>query len=343
MKFTLKEVSGLTQAMTSLMMSKRHYNPERHDDLMRKLNWVTDYKGFIRKDCPYDPPADKYACTVNGAPCLLTYDEVYQEIVGELTKLAKWGAGVGGEAWIDDGHETLLRYIDFTFVVEDLHRGAMDDLDAHAQRFNNRIVRSSTRYDGAYKQSERSDWYKERIVSTEEALAAAGISIPGAIVIGGTNYVKVPNGYAVSGLEKNGDVLRGNYPLSIPMSAVMKIDLVNLRHVYMRRNKFTKASPELRDGIEMLADQIEQAVPGDLGKLVRYDYALIPDATNDGVIYIPYEPTYNLVHIMNVRKVFYPRGEAGKYDMPDVDVQVACKEGREWTPSTKIYNGTQTS
>ena len=43
-------------------------------------------------------------------------------------------------------HTTLLRFIDFTFLVEGMHRAGQDDWDSHAKRFANRIVRLSTRY-----------------------------------------------------------------------------------------------------------------------------------------------------------------------------------------------------
>ena len=55
----------------------------------------------------------------------------------------------------------------------------------------------------------------------------------------------------------------------------------------MRRNEFTHASPELAEGIEDLADQIEKALPI-LGDLVRNDYC------DDGKLH----------HIMNICKHF---------------------------------------
>lgn len=286
MEFKLVEITGLAQAYAALKESKRNYDYEDHLRMMQLIRDHSDYRGF------FIPSSERKATP------LPAYAEEERVLLKTYETMAKWGAGVGREeegAWYDAGHETLLRFIDFTFAVIGLHRGAMDDLDSHAKRFDNRIVRSSTRYDGAYQQSERSDWYKDRILSVEEVLQALHRGIPKTATVNGKKYVKAANGYVLEGSEHDGDVLRGNYPMSIPMSATMKINLVDLRHVYMRRNKYTKASPELRDGIESLADQVEAALPGDLGKLVRYDYAFDPTAEQ-----------YVMAHIMAIKKVFDP-------------------------------------
>lgn len=314
MEFTLMEISGLSQAWAALKQSKRHYDRNEHEHMMQLIHKHTDYRGFLNTITAQlnaaltcnDITQDEYdlfmqhdmtwvgADNTGIGKYLEQYASEEKKLLTELNKCAKWGAGVGqgdkGVA-IDAGHETLLRFIDFTFAVEGLHRGAMDDLDAHAKRFDNRIVRSSTRYDGAYQQSERSDWYKGRILSVEEVLAEFGVVVPHEMTVGNNVYVKVPNGYALKSECNNGDVLRGNYPMSIPMNAIMKINLVDLRHVYMRRNIFTTASPELQLGIEQLVDQIEVFLPCDLGKLIRYDYAFNPETGE-----------HELAHIMAIRK-----------------------------------------
>ena len=115
-------------------------------------------------------------------------------------------------------------------------------------------------------------------------------------------FIKTPNGYVVEGEETDGDARRENYPLCIPMQCIFNVNLYDLRHIYMRRNKYTHATPELKNAIEDLADQVEQAIPCDLGKLVRYDYALIPD--ENGNINTNH---YELVHIMDIKKVYVPR------------------------------------
>lgn len=279
---TLTEVNGIAAADASLRQSKRSFKLEDYQKTMELLASHTDYRGFII------PPSNE-----DGRNTTL-YHEEHEKIVGMMNKLAKWGAGVGQEAngtWIDAGHETLLRYIDLTFVVEELHRGGMDDLDSHAMRFNNRIVRSSTRL-ATYNQSERSPWYEGKILSVEDIANALNITLPNTMTdTDGTVWVKSANGYVKEEYANNHDVLRGNYPLSIPMSAIMKINLFDLRHVYKRRNAYTHAAPELRMYIEGLADQVEAAIPGDLGKLIRYDYAYNPTTGKN-----------ELAHIMSIRK-----------------------------------------
>lgn len=277
MKFTLMKITGIDDALMSLKMSKRHWTWIEHSRTIERVHMYTDPKGNVIS------PEEAY--TITG----------YQKFLESLDLLAKWGAGVGnGDAYVGDGHETILRFIDITFVTEGLHRGAQDDLDAHATRFNNRIVRASTRL--ATFGNEKSDWYKGKILSVEEALKITGDELPEVISDeDGTMWVYRANGYVRSDLIKDKDVLRGNYPLSIPSTAIWKINFQDLRHVYMRRNAKTTAAPELKEGIEQLADQIEEWIPGDLGKLIRHDYAKVG------------ENEYKLVHIHDIQKVYNPR------------------------------------
>lgn len=275
MKFKLMKITGIDDALMSLKMSKRHWDYIEHIDTIAQINKFTDQYGRI-------VPSDD--------------ESGYLDLCVSLDKLAKWGAGVGhGKAYVGDGHETILRFIDVTFVTVGLHRGAQDDLDAHAVRFNNRIVRSSTRL-AKFSNGEKSDWYKDKILTIEEAMKITGEELPEVIVDDtGVSWVYATNGYVRADLVKNFDVLRGNYPLSIPSTAIWKINFQDLRHVYMRRNAKTSAAPELREGIEQLADQIEKWIPGDLGKLIRYDYAKVG------------EDKYDLVHIHDIQKVYNPR------------------------------------
>lgn len=283
MGITLTEVTGIAAADASLRQSKRTFNLETYQETMKLIHSHSDYRGFII------PPSNSEKYSTHG------YEMEHDKIIKLMDNLAKWGAGWGqgdNGTWIDAGHETLLRYIDLTFAVEELHRGGMDDLDSHAMRFNNRIVRSSTRL-ATYDQSERSPWYSDKIVSVEDVAKALDIPIPETVTDpDGNVWVKSANGYVKEQYKNNTDVLRGNYPLSIPMSAIMKINLFDLRHVYKRRNAYTHATPELRMYIESLADQVEAALPGNLGKLVRYDYA-----------YDPVNDENRLAHIMDIRKM----------------------------------------
>lgn len=303
MSIKLKQVDGFATAITSLKMSKRHYNGENYEKLIDDIYAVTDAHGFFKIEKDFREEAEIFLD--NESEICSYVDEkmnIRGKVLSELNKLAKWGAGVGMDAWIDDGHDTILRYIDFTFVTEGLHRAGQDDLDAHSYRFNNRIVRESTRL-ATFKKGERSEWYQPRIRSVEDMLETFGKTVPASYVDSeGVTWVYTNFGYVREDLVDDKDANRGNYPESIPSNAIWKINLYDLRHVYKRRNKYTHANPELKEFIEDLADQVEQAIPCDLGKLVRYDYALIPD--ENGNINTNH---YELVHIMNIKKVYVPR------------------------------------
>lgn len=282
MQFILTEITGLAQAIMSLTMSKRNWTLEEQNRIQKEVYELTDYRGFFLPDDQLVPVMRERK------EKLLTYlDDV----------LCKWGAGVGLGAWLDDGHETLFRFIDVSFITNGLHRGAQDDLDAHAKRFDNRIVRSSTRL-AKFQKNERSDWYKDKIRSMEDMLEETGY--PDRYQDkDGITWIYTGNGYVREDLVNSNDVRRGNYPLSIPSDAIWKINFCDLRHVYMRRNIKTHAAPELRNGIDQLADQIEQAIPCNLGKLIRYDYALTGQV--DG------KNQYDLVHVMDIKKFYVPR------------------------------------
>lgn len=290
----LVEITGVKAAFASLLMSKWSYTPEKYKEISDLVDIYTNPKnGFMNLD------VNRKANT----------PEKFDQITDWLKKAAKWGLGADDmfDGWLDDGHETLLRFIDFTFFTEGLHRGAQDDLDAHAVRFNSRIVRSSTRLavkDGV----ELSDWYKGKILPFDEAFKKIvenvnGISqlneLPLSFVDSdGILWFKKPGGYVVAGYQDNADACRGNYPLGLASNGIWKINFVDLMHVYMRRNKYTHASPELRECIESLADQVEEALPI-LGKFIRYRWARHPNGN------------YGLTHVMDVKKVYSNRTGEG--------------------------------
>lgn len=268
MKVELQSVTGLADACIALKMSKRSYTDEYGEKIRKSVYKYTDYMGkFISLD--EIPKADR------------------NFLVGELEKVAKWGAGVGVSSAYDAGHETILRFIDFTVYINGLHRGAMDDLDSHAKRMENRIVRSSTRGGDSYSADEISDWYKGKIIPLHQVYEPKHQNID-SIAKDMDIYIYTQDGYIRADLLENGDVQRGLYRLCIPMDCTFKINLCEIRHVYMRRNEYTKAAPELAMAIESLADQIEAALPMTIGKLVRNDYC------SDGQLH----------HIMTIEKTF---------------------------------------
>lgn len=172
-----------------------------------------------------------------------------REFSGWMNRLVKWGRQ----------HITLLRFIDLSITVEGLHRAGQDDWDAHAARFNNRIIRSSTRLaDFSY---EMSDWYLDKILPTDLAADELGIQLPEQLEHNGFTYVKSVNGYVREDLKDNHDVKRGLYMLSIPSNFIFKINLTEWAHVFKERNQKGAANPEVKLCCESIADQLEKFHP----------------------------------------------------------------------------------
>lgn len=294
MKFELKEVSGVTNAILALKFSKRNYN-DTVDGYIRYLVYkFSNPNGFI----------------YNRNNTTMTEEDNRQwgKLEEQLNVVSKWGAGVGFNSNIDAGHETILRFIDLTFVVTGLHRGAQDDLDSHAMRMNNRIVRSSSRL-GVFGSDEMSDWYKTRIISFEDIMDVLDnktFDFPEIYIDCDDNeYVKTSYGYIRKDLLEDKDTMRGLYRLSIPSDCIFTVSLHDFRHIYKRRNKWTHAAPELAEGIEQARKEVEEKLHI-LGMLVAHDYC------DDGKMH----------HIMNISKHYtpnYPDAEDTEKEIVDND------------------------
>lgn len=282
MTFVLKSISGLESAIASLKFTRRTWTPEWDLTMREAVHAVFDRNGFIIPEAMTDE------------------NKHWKEVEQLLCKLGKYGAGVGNSMY-DAGHETLLRFIDFEFIVIGLHRAAQDDLDAHAMRMNNRIVRASSRNGDSINSGDMSEWYLPRILRFEDILDAPVKMGEGTTTIanllpeniemkvGDTTYkmIKTQHGFIREDCVDNGDAQRGLYTLAMASNCIFKVSFHDMRHIYMRRNEFTHASPELAEGVEMAADQIEAKLPI-LGDLIRNDYC------DDGQLH----------HIMNICKHF---------------------------------------
>ena len=152
-------------------------------------------------------------------------------------------------------HITVLRFIDISIMTEELHRAGQDDVDAHARRFDNRIIRNSTRL-ATFSDDEMSDFYKDKVITTNKALNILGIDIPDYFEYEGSRYVKSPNGYVKEEYKDNKDVKRGLYMLSIPSNFISKINLCEWGHVFQQRNKDGGANPEVKEWAEEVMKQI---------------------------------------------------------------------------------------
>lgn len=228
MKIYLNEISGLWNAIDTLYMSKRSWTREKEEHI---------------KDL-YAKHFDRWGMKVK---------EPDAEMQALMDTTFKWAAH----------HITIGRFLDFAFTVEGIHRGAQDDFDAHAARFNNRIIRSSTRlasFDGT---REKSDWYKGKILTTDEMLSFYGVPIPDRYhdAASGKTYVRVPGGYVLQGEEKNKDVTRGLLPLAIPSNFLVRCNCTEFAHVLKQRDKNSHAAPELRDCVEEMLSLLQAQIP----------------------------------------------------------------------------------
>jgi len=226
MKTYLNQISGIDDGIVSMYMSKRSWTREKEMHIRETCRKVLCCDGRLKE---YDSSLAKE----------------FEEFSDWLSKLVKWG----------QRHITMLRFIDMSITVEGLHRAGQDDWDAHAKRFNNRIIRSSTRLaDFSY---ELSSWYEDKIIPTDLALKELDIQLPEVFQHQGVNYIKSVNGYIREGYENNADVKRGLYMLSIPSNFIFKVDLTEWAHVYKERNIHGAANPEVKQCCESIADQIE--------------------------------------------------------------------------------------
>lgn len=231
MKVYLNSIQGIPDAITSMFMSKRTWTRDRELEIRRICNRVLDRTGRFQIG-PFSKDPD-----------VIQYNEW-------LEKLCKWGRQ----------HITMLKFIDLSFTVEGLHRGGQDDWDSHAKRFDNRIIRSSTRL--AKFSKEMSDYYKGKIVPTDEMAEFLGIDLPDRVIAqDGQPYVKTVNGYVREDLKEDKDVLRGLYMLSIPSNFIYKVNLAEFAHVVKERNENGHANPEVKQLCEESVKLLTAAQP----------------------------------------------------------------------------------
>ena len=236
MKVYLNEINGIADAIVSMMMSRR--------------TWTRETELEIRDMCKTVlSPEGAYSSLEPGELAIKRVIYQYKAYNDYVDKLVAWG-------W---KHITLLKFVDISITVEGLHRGGQDDWDSHASRFHNRIIRSSTRL--ATFGDEMSEWYQDKIIPTDAALALLGITSPETLIKDGITYVKTTNGYIREDMKDNKDVKRGLYMLSIPSNFIFKINLTDWSHVYKERNNSGSANPEVKLCCESIADQLAQFQP----------------------------------------------------------------------------------
>ncbi len=223
MKATVNSITGFEDAFVAMYISKRTWTPELDREIRDICNNVLDAHGNLKK-------------------CNSENLDKFNNWLSMLLRMGK-------------KHITVLRFIDISIMTEGLHRAGQDDVDSHARRFDNRIIRSSTRL-ATFSDDEMSDFYKDKVITTNKALNILGIEIPEYFEYEGTRYVKSPNGYVKEEYKDNKDVKRGLYMLSIPSNFVSKINLSEWGHVFQQRNKDGGANPEVKEWAEEVMNQI---------------------------------------------------------------------------------------
>lgn len=237
MNVYLNEVTGLADALTSMYMSKRTWTRELEEEIRQDCNVID-----ILNKCTY-LCCEPLTMLVEGASAKSSINK-------RLESFCKF-------AW---KHITMLDFITLSVTVEGLHRAGQDDWDAHAYRFNNRIIRSSTRL-ADFSEDEMSDFYKDKIIPTETALAMLGIETPQTIEKDGQTFVLAEGGYVREDLKNNRDAKRGLYRMCIPSNFIFKINLAQWAHVYKMRNKDGNANPEVKEVAERIQDAVEKVLP----------------------------------------------------------------------------------
>lgn len=232
MKVYVNSITGIDDAIVTMFLSKHTLTKELEEHIRTICNRVLDSSGrYVNCDA-----------------------EDFDEFNEWLLKLTKWGRN----------HITMLRFIDISCTVYGLHRAGQDDWDAHACRFNNRIIRNSSRFAGIKDESKLqnlSDYYADKVLTTDAVLDILDIKMPKEIEHDGKKYVRGFNGYIVEGMENNQDVKRGLYNLGFPSDFIFKVNLTEFAHVYKERNKNSGANPEVKQCCEMIADEIEKIQP----------------------------------------------------------------------------------
>lgn len=226
MKVYLNEITGMADALVSMYMSKRTWTPELDAEIRDNFR-ICDF----------------------GTHDAETYLKARNATEKRIRSFLKY-------AWM---HTAMLDFVTISATVEGIHRAGQDDWDAHACRFNNRIIRASTRL-ADFEEGEMSDFYKDKIIPLG-VVADSILKLPDKMLINGKEYVRTVNGYILEELKNDRDVKRGLYMESIPSNFIFKINMAQWAHVYRLRNKTGTANPEVKQLAEMLQDEVEKQMP----------------------------------------------------------------------------------
>lgn len=250
MKVYLQSITGWDDAFNTLYMSKGTWTPELGDKIHDSCDLMLDRRGIVQNKKIFD------------------FDDASKELYEFFDKNARNLFNYGKK------HITMMRFLDFTFVVDGLHRAAQDDWDAHAYRFHNRIIRLSTRItsmknlDDYGKDLPLSDYYKDKVITLSEAARILGIDFPLMIEKNGVKYVRGVNGYVREDCHTDPNVKRGLYPLGLSSMFVFKCNLCEYPHIRDLRMRKTPghdqsghAHPEIWDLVDMIDEELLKSIP----------------------------------------------------------------------------------
>lgn len=272
-------MSGYEESINAIRMSKgEFFSWEKAQKIQHLVYVCTDHRGFIANPTQYQANiktimADDSTVRHSGKKGEISgnYHQDLEEFLRLLSITADNSMG-------HFKHHTLMKYIDISFFTIGLHRGGQDDLDSHAIGFNNRITRFSTRL-ANIPETQLSEWYEDKIIPFDHIEKhLPDFEFPEQLETDKGIFKYTPFGYMhekfnkisdENGLKK--DVKRGGMVLGMESNAIWKTDLFNLRYIYKMRSKLTKANPELKEGMEQLADQIEKELPL-FGPLFRMEF-----------------------------------------------------------------------
>lgn len=229
MEVYLNEITGIADGLVALSFSKRTWTRKLEEQVRNDIK-------MRFPECGWDPPC-------------------YGAFTERLMKSFEKFCGT---------HTTLLDMLTASVTVSGLHRGGQDDWDAHARRFDNRIIRASTRL-GVFHEGEMSDWYRGKIIPMGEAVLMQGYNPPSEFMVDGVVFVRAVGGYIRKGLENNNDVMRGLYDMSIPSNFIFKVNLAQWCHVYRLRRMGSTANPE----VQQVAEGVQTAIECELPWLTR--------------------------------------------------------------------------
>lgn len=242
MQVNVTGIFGWEQAFKALYASKRHLDTKKAFEIEQMVKLATARDGSIIDlgMIPYESNSD-----------IPIKDR--EEAIDEFHRMSKILFDVGKE------HIVLLRFININIDTFGIHRAGQDDIDAHAERFDTRIVRASTRL--ATFKDEKSEWYEDKILTTDDVLNKLDIHLPDTIINEDGEFIRCTNGYVRVDYVDNKDARRGLYMESIPSDFVSQINLTEFSHVYKLRRYGGTANPEVQEWAERVLHHLSWISP----------------------------------------------------------------------------------